>query len=120
MEFIQIALQIVIALGIFNVWFLRGGKTTQYRGKGAGNIEEEFAAYGLSKFAFYAVGTAKVACAVVLLIGIWFSVLVTPAASILALLMVGAIAMHLKVNDPAKKSLPAVTMLGMCLLVIIL
>ena len=120
MELIQIALQIIISLGILNVWCLRGGKATQYRGKGAASIKEEFAAYGLSKSVFYAVGSIKVACAVALLVGIWLSVLVLPAAGILAFLMVGAVAMHLKVNDPAMKSVPAVVVLSMCLIVMLL
>lgn len=120
MVFIQIALQVIIALGILNVWCLRARKATGYRGGSARNIEEEFAAYGLPKLAVYLVGAMKVACAIALLLGIWLSVLVLPAASLLALLMVGAIAMHVKIEDPLIKSLPAAVMLGMCLTLIFL
>ena len=120
MEFIQTALQIVISLGIFNVWLLRRDKASQYRGRGTNNIEEEFTAYGLSKTAFYTVGVLKVGCAIALLLGIWLHVLVIPAAGLLALLMVGALAMHLKVKDSANRSLPAAVMLVLCLLVIFL
>ena len=39
--------------------------------------------------------------------------LALPAASVLALLMLGAIAMHLKIQDPLLKSVPALSMLAM-------
>jgi hypothetical protein len=120
MEFIQIALQLVLSLGILNVWCLRGGKATQYRGGGAQSIQEEFATYGLPKEAMIVVGALKIGCACALLLGIWLGQLVIPAASLLAFLMVGAIVMHLKVKDPLMKSLPAAAMLVMCLLVVFL
>lgn len=40
-------IQLVIALGILNVWLLRFGKTTAWRGGAAKNMKEEFAVYGL-------------------------------------------------------------------------
>jgi hypothetical protein len=120
MGFIQIVLQIVIALGILNVWCLRSSKATSYRGGSASNIEEEFATYGLPKSAVYVVGALKISCAVALLLGLWLSILVIPAASLLALLMVGALAMHVKVKDPLVKSLPAAVMLIMCLALVFL
>ena len=43
---------------------------------------------------------------------------VTVAAGIVAGLMVGAIAMHIKVSDPMMKSAPAALMLLMCLAII--
>ncbi|MGZ0657664.1 DoxX family protein [Coraliomargarita sp. W4R72] len=120
MVFIQIALQVVLALGILNVWCLRYGKLSAYRGGNARNITEEFATYGLPQSAVYVIGAMKISCALALLIGIWLSSLVLPAASLLALLMLGAIAMHLRVKDPLTKSLPAIGMLGMCLILICL
>ena len=39
--------------------------------------------------------------------------LILPAAAVVAVLMVGALVMHVKVNDPAVKSLPALLMLVM-------
>jgi uncharacterized membrane protein YphA (DoxX/SURF4 family) len=120
MVYIQIGLQIVIALGIFNVWLLRYSKSSSYRGGGAGNIEEEFAVYGLPKWMFYLVGLSKVSCAVALILGLWMNAFVLPAAALLALLMVGAIGMHIKVKDSFAKSIPAVAMLGMCLVLVFL
>ena len=120
MEFIQTILQVVIALGIFNVWLVRGSNPTNYRGGSASNIKEEFAIYGLPTWAFYIIGTTKIACAVALTLGIWLHALITPAASILGILMLGAILMHIKVKDPLIKSLPAATLLAMCLCLVLL
>jgi hypothetical protein len=37
--------QVIIALGIFNVWIVRYGKETSWRGGDAINMQEEFSAY---------------------------------------------------------------------------
>ncbi|HKJ90126.1 MAG TPA: DoxX family protein, partial [Oceanipulchritudo sp.] len=57
---ISIILQLIIGLGILNVWFLRAGKSTPYRGADAGTLKDEFAAYGLPEWAFYLIGGLKV------------------------------------------------------------
>ena len=48
---------------------------------------------------------------------IWLPLLVRPAAIGIAILMLGAVVMHVKVRDPAKKSAPALTMLVLSVLV---
>jgi len=83
---------------------------TAYRGKNAKNIREEFRAYGLPGFAVYGIGFLKVSLATLIIIGIWVPVLTQPAAIILAILMLGAVSMHVKVKDPLRKSLPALIM----------
>ncbi|MDQ6613135.1 MAG: DoxX family protein, partial [Gemmatimonadota bacterium] len=55
-----------------------------------------------------------VAAAFALIAGIWFPTLVLPAAALICILMIGALAMHAKIGDPLKKSLPALGMLGLC------
>ena len=110
-------IQIVIALGILNVWIFRFGQSTQWRGGEANNMKEEFQVYGLPGWSVQVIGLLKVLCAVGLIAGIWYPALTQPAAIVLAVLMLGAIAMHVKVKDPAKKSLPALTMLILCLVV---
>jgi len=105
--------QIVIAVGIFNVWVLRYNKATAYRGGSARNMREEFAAYGLPFEVMCLIGGLKVALALALVVGIWVPALVMPAAIGMAALMVGAIGMHVKVGDPPMKALPAVCMLGL-------
>ena len=39
--YIVSALQIIIAIGLLNVWLVRFHKPTKYRGAGAGNMEQE-------------------------------------------------------------------------------
>jgi hypothetical protein len=107
MNTVGTVLQVVVALGLLNVWILRFNKTTQYRGGNAKNLKEEFAAYGLPSWFVYVVGALKIGSALALLAGVWFPALVFPAAALVVLLMLGALAMHLKVGDPVVKSLPA-------------
>ena len=110
---ISTTLQVVVALGLLNVWLVRAGSATSYRGGDARSLKEEFAAYGLPDFFFYLVGALKIGSAAALIAGIWYPALVLPAAAVVAVLMVGALVMHVKVKDPAIKSLPAFLMLIM-------
>ncbi|CAN1544537.1 MAG TPA: hypothetical protein DEP24_12310 [Mycobacterium sp.] len=113
---ISTALQIIVALGLLNVWLVRAKASTAYRGGSAQSLKEEFATYGLPDWTFYVVGILKVGSALLLLLGIWVKSpdLVRLPALIVAGLMVGALAMHAKVKDPLTKSLPALAMLLMC------
>ncbi len=111
--------QIIIACGLLNVWLLRFHRPTPYRGGTAASMPEEFAAYGLPAWSCYLVGFLKVASAFGLLAGLLLPALVLPSAAVIAGLMVGAVAMHLKVGDPLKKSLPALAVLLLALLVIV-
>ena len=92
---------IVLVSGtVFNVWLLNMDQTSPYRGADATSLQAEFLAYGLSENIFYLIGGIKL------------------MAQIIAVLMLGAITMHFKVADPLLKSLPAIGMLGMCLIII--
>jgi hypothetical protein len=106
-------LQLVVGLGLLNVWLVRRSASTPYRGGASRTLQEEFAAYGLPSFVFYVVGALKVSAAIILLAGLWMAAPVRPAAMVVLALMVGAIAMHVKVGDPLIKSVPAVLMLAM-------
>lgn len=110
----QIILQCAVALGLLNVWLLRANQSTPYRGGNAQTMREEFAAYGLPPLAMYLVGTLKVGAALCLIAGVWWPSLVFPAALLIAILMVGALAMHVKIHDPVRKSVPAVVLLLIC------
>ena len=119
-ETLLIALQLGVALGILNVWMLRSAKPTPFRGGEAKNLTEEFAAYGLPFWFMCVVGGLKVSLAVALIAAIWFHRVAQPAAIGLGVLMLGALAMHLKVKDPIKKSLPAMGVFGMCTAIAVL
>jgi uncharacterized membrane protein YphA (DoxX/SURF4 family) len=114
---VLIVLQVIIALGLLNVWCLRANRATGFRGGNAKNIKEEFAVYGLSENFCYLVGFLKISCAILLLLGLWFEQLRLPAALIVSVLMLGAVAMHAKVRDPIKKTVPAALMLIMSVVV---
>ena len=114
MNHVLITLQLIVALGILNVWILRPGKATPYRGGAAKNLREEFAAYGLPFWFMCVVGVLKVGLALALVAAVWIHSVAQPAAIGLGLLMLGAVVMHVKVKDPITKALPAVSVLTMC------
>ncbi|NCG25278.1 MAG: DoxX family protein, partial [Actinobacteria bacterium] len=87
----------------------RFNKDTGYRGGNATNMKEEFLEYGLSENTMYAVGAAKVSLSVLMLAGHAKPQLVRPASLGLASFMLGAVGMHLKVGDPVKRYLPALS-----------
>ena len=110
---IGLILQAIVGLGLLNVWLLRRQSATAYRGGEAKNLKDEFAAYGLPAPMFYIVGGLKIVCGVLLLVGLAYPPIVLPAAAVVAVLMMGAVAMHLKVGDPVSKFVPAALMLAM-------
>lgn len=105
--------QTAAALWILNVWLHRFDKDTGYRGGDATNMTEEFEVYGLSEKQMYAVGAAKVGLAGLLLAGFAVPRVVRPASIGLAAFMAGAVAMHIKVGDPIKRYLPALSVLSL-------
>ncbi len=109
--------QIVVGLGLLNVWLLRFNQSTAFRGGDARSMKEEFAIYGLPSIVLYLVGGLKIVAAVLLLIGVWIPAVAIPAAAVVSVLMVGAILMHLKVRDPLTKSLPAISVLALSLFI---
>jgi uncharacterized membrane protein YphA (DoxX/SURF4 family) len=113
-------LQLVVGLGLLNVWLVRSKSATEYRGGSAASLREEFAVYGLPSFAFPVVGILKVSAAVVLIAGVWLELPVRLAAAVIAALMVGAILMHVKVSDPVKRAVPATIMLALSAAIIVL
>jgi len=115
---LQTLLQIILGLGLLNVWLVRASASTRYRGGTATSLREEFQAYGLPGWFFVLTGFLKLSAALLLLAGLWFPELVLPAAGLLVALMVGALAMHVKVKDPLIRSVPALSMLAMSALLI--
>lgn len=118
MEIINNIIQLVIPLGIINVWLLRSGHSTGFRGSNAPNLKAEFEAYGLPEWMFYTVGTLKLSAAAMLVLGFFLPILVLPGAALMAVLMLGAVGMHAKVGDSAVRYLPAVIMLLMSLVLL--
>jgi len=107
------ALQLVVGLGLLNVWLLRSSLATRFRGGNAQTLQQEFEAYGLPRWFYYLIGTLKLGSAFLLIGGLWIPELVLPASALVCALMLGALSMHLKVKDPLIRSLPALCMLVM-------
>jgi hypothetical protein len=119
MTTLTILLQIVIALGIFNVWALRQGKATPWRPLGARNMAEEFRHYGLPDWMRRLVGAMKMSLATLLLIGVWYQSIAVVAATGISVLMAFAVLAHIKVRDPWVKSAPAFSMMVLSVAVIV-
>lgn len=114
----------LIALGLINVWLVRFNRSTVYRGAGAKNMNEEFAAYGLPAWSVYVVGFFKLSIALVMILSVVAPQVILPivgtlALGLLAVLMLGAITMHIKVKDSLVKTLPALCMLLMTTFVLL-
>ena len=118
-ENLPLILQLIISVGLINVWLFRFNKVTEYRGGGANNMKEEFQAYGLPIWLMYVVGFLKIAIAIMLIVSIWIKELLEYNLWLLSVLMFGAVLMHLKVKDPIKKSYPALSILFMIALIFI-
>lgn len=118
-----IILKIIIALGLLNVWIVRFDKETPYRGGGATNMIEEFKNYGLPMTFMYTIGLYKVLLSLFILYSILFGSkfdqLVSMGLVFLSFIMVGSIIMHLRVKDPLNKSLPAIGMLVLSVIVLL-
>ena len=115
METFLIAAQVTIALGLFNVWILRFSKPSPWRGGNSRTMAEEFEAYGLPAWAMRATGALKLIVATGLIVGLWVPGVTKPAMVIGAILMAGAVFMHLKIRDPLFRSAPAAALLTLCL-----
>jgi len=115
MEYVIIIIKVFIFLSIVNVWFFRFNKPTSWRGGQAASMKREFEVYGLSESVMYLVGGLKVLAATLLIVSIWVPQLTLPAAGIMAVLMAGAISMHLRVKDPLRSSFPALSFLVLSL-----
>jgi|TARA_B100001059_G_C17818801_1_gene576945 uncharacterized membrane protein YphA (DoxX/SURF4 family) len=107
MKILKYLLSATVSLVVLNVWFFRFNQSTIYRGGNASNMIEEFAVYGFSETIVYLVGGLKVLAAFGLLIGFIKEKTIVPSASLMAILMSGAIFMHYRVADEAIKYLPA-------------
>ena len=83
-------------------------------------MKEEFQVYKLGNFFMYLIGGLKVILATLLVISIWYPDFSIPSAIGMGVLMLGAIFMHFKANDPSIRSFPALTLFIMCLAIVVL
>lgn len=109
-----IFLQLLVALALLNVWLVRSGRVTRYRGGNAQSMREEFEAYGLPPWSMWVIGVLKVGAACALIAAVWLPSLAAPVAMLIGVLMLGALVMHARVRDPLMKSAPAAAILVLC------
>jgi len=118
MTTLTITLNLVIAITLLNVWLIRYNKQTMYRGGDANSLAEEFSMYGLPKWLMYIVGSMKIIIAILLIVGVWLTSINIYCYIALVILMLGAIIMHLKVKDKIIKSVPALSILTLLLILL--
>ncbi len=117
MNSLIVILQIAIAMTILNVWLFRFNRPTPWRGGNATDMKQEFGVYGLPGWCVTVIGIFKITCAALLIAGVWIPEVTRFAAAGLGVLMLSAVAMHVKVKDPLRKSMPAVVLFILCLVV---
>ncbi len=120
MKYLKYILMAAVSFVVINVWLFRFNNPTIYRGGNATNMIEEFAVYGLSETLVYIVGVLKVVAAFGLLLGFVYRKTILPSATLMSVLMLGAITMHFKVSDAAIKFLPAALMFLFSFIIILL
>ena len=120
LDYIIIALKLIVAISILNVWLIQPKKNTKWRGGDAKTIKEEFKVYGLSETVCYVIGFLKVSLALILLASLKFESLTLTGSIGLSLLLLGSIAMHFKIKDPLFKSFPAFLFVILNVIIILL
>jgi uncharacterized membrane protein YphA (DoxX/SURF4 family) len=114
METLLSITQIIAGLSVLNAWTLRKNQPTAWRGGKSASMRQEFDAYGLPMWFMEVIKWTKIPLASLLIAGVWFPYITKPAAIGLGMLMLGAVTMHVKIDDPLKKSLPASFILLTC------
>ncbi|MEC8537230.1 MAG: DoxX family protein, partial [Bacteroidota bacterium] len=91
----------------------------------AKSLKEEFETYGLNSWFMYIIGAIKIGVSILFIVSCFnifskmLDVTIFYASVVMSLIMIGAILMHIKVNDPFKKSVPAITMLTLYSIIIL-
>ncbi|MDA9764447.1 MAG: DoxX family protein [Opitutales bacterium] len=114
METLLSITQIIAGLSVLNAWTLRTNQPTAWRGGESTSMRQEFETYGLPIWFMKLVKWTKIPLALLLVAGVWIPYVTKPAAMGLGLLMLGAVTMHMRIDDPLKKSFPAAFILLTC------
>jgi len=107
----------IVGLSLINVWVLKRTRPTLWRAGTAKTITEEFEVFGLPLWSCYVIGSLNVLLGIALIASIWMPVLIKPAAIGLAILLAGAVVMHLKVKDVWYKVFPSLVFMLMCVFI---
>lgn len=115
MEYLKIIVKIIISLSVLNVWLLRANKKTSWRGANATSLKNEFKKYGLSETTMKIVGFVKITLAILIAASIFYPEIENYSALGMAIMMLGAIAMHFKIKDEFKCYVPSLLFFGLSL-----
>jgi uncharacterized membrane protein YphA (DoxX/SURF4 family) len=107
MNFVLVAVQVFIAIAMFDVWLLRYNRPLRARGGNSQTMPEEFEVYGLPVWLLHLVRVLKLSSGALMIVGVWYSSAAFVAGVALVVLMASAIAMHIKIQDPVYKAMPA-------------
>ncbi|MFQ3296792.1 MAG: hypothetical protein ACI9JT_001668 [Polaribacter sp.] len=116
--YLVIILKIIVGASMLNVWLLQAHKATKWRGGKATSIITEFEVYGLSKQFCYFIGFLKISFAILLLASLKFESLTLTSSIGLTILLLGSVAMHVKIKDALYKSFPAALFIVMNLIIL--
>ena len=120
MKKIHTLLILLVGVVVLSAWTYRLDSPSVFRGGNAASMLEEFTVYGLSKSTMTMVGISKVFLSIVLLVGLKFRKLVTPAALGIALFMIAAVYFHISIGDALLPTLPSALMLISCITIVYL
>lgn len=109
-------LKFIVFSTIINVWIFRRNKATSFRGGEAKTLIEEFSTYNLPGWSFYFIGILKILTALLIFLSIWLKQFEEIAILTLILIMFGSLIMHIKIKDPIKKSVPALAVITILIL----
>ena len=120
MEILSVILKLIVGLSIINVWTLNASKPSKCSVGSAETLAQEFAVYGLPKWLMFVIGAFKISLSLMLIASIYESDLTQYAGLGLAFFLSGSVLSHLKINDPFYKSIPALSFLLLCLVLVYL
>jgi hypothetical protein len=103
--------QCYVAWFVFSVWTWRFHLETSFRAMGATSIPGEFAAYGYPDYFWKIIMLLKLCAATCLVVGLLMPEVTSYGASVLVILMAGAVVSHFKIGDPPSRSLASGLML---------
>jgi hypothetical protein len=106
MDYLTPSLQVIVAVSVLYVWTFRNP-----------NVIKEFKQFNLPDLTRNIVGTAKIALATLLLVGLCYPELVFPAASGMAVFMGAAQYFHFSVRNKLLQRLPSFLFLIACILI---
>ncbi len=117
MNLFLILVQVFIACAMADVWLIRYSTPGRFRGGSAKTMVEEFRVYGLPDWFRNLIRVLKLSAGALMVAGIWYPLAAVVAGILLAVLMLGAVSMHVKVKDPLYKAFPSFSFLVLSLVV---